>query len=265
MVRIGVLGPLEATRGGEALELGGPKSQAVLVVLAHHLDDVVRVDTISEALWGDRPPRSARNAIQVKVSQLRSALGSGCEVRATATGYTLCSEGVALDAAEFARLVGVAEGSVEADPSAAVDAGSAALALWRGAPMAEELELEPLRGQVVALHELRVRAQLVVLEARLRLGQHRACCVDAEQLAEEYPYREDIRALHMRALYRSGRQTESLAVYRRTRELLVEELGIEPGPELAALHRQILDQDPVLDAAPSRAVCRMRPWWMPRS
>ena len=247
MVHIGVLGLLEATRGAEPLELGGPKSQAVLVVFAHHLDDVVRVDTLSDAMWGDRPPKSARNAIQVKVSQLRTALGPGCEIRATATGYTLCSQGVTVDAAEFERLVGVAEGSVESDPSAAVAAGRTALALWRGTPMAEELDIESLRGQVVVLRELRVRAQLVVLDARLRLGQHRACCVDAEQLAEEHPYREDIRALHMLALYRSGRQTESLAVYRRTRELLVEELGIDPGPELNALHRQILDQDPALD------------------
>ena len=245
---ISVLGLLEATRGGEPLELGGPKSQTVLVALAHHLDDVVRVDALSEAMWGDRPPKSARNAIQVKVSQLRSALGPGCEVRATATGYTLCSEGVTVDAAEFERLVGEAEGSVEADPSAAVDTGRAALALWRGTPMAEELDIESLRGQVVVLHELRVRAQLVVLDARLRLGQHRECCADAELLAEEHPFREDIRALHMLALYRSGRQTESLAVYRQTRELLVEELGVDPGPELSALHRQILDQDPALDA-----------------
>lgn len=252
-MNIGVLGLLDATRAGEPVELGGPKSQAVLLALAHNLDDVVRVDTISEVLWGDRPPKSARNAIQVKVSQLRSALGPGCEVRATAMGYTLCSEGVTVDAAEFERLVGVAEGSVEADPSAAVDAGRAALALWRGAPMAEELELEPLRAQVVVLKELRVHAQMLVLDAHLRLGQHRECCVDAGKLAEEHPYREDIRAIHMRALYRSGRQTESLAVYRRTRELLVEELGIDPGPELSALHRQILDQDPALDAPSVRA------------
>jgi hypothetical protein len=94
---------------------------------------------------------------------------------------------------------------------------------------------------------------MLVLDARLRLGQHRECCVDAEQLAEEHPYREDIRAIHMRALYRSGRQTESLAVYRRTRKLLVEELGIDPGPELSALHRQILDQDPARDAPGVRA------------
>ncbi|MFN3258915.1 MAG: BTAD domain-containing putative transcriptional regulator [Ilumatobacter sp.] len=253
VVKIGVLGVLTATRGGEPLELGGPKSQAVLLALAHNLDDVVRVDTISEILWGDRPPKSARNAIQVKVSQLRSALGPGCEIRTAATGYTLCSDGVTVDAAEFERLVGVAEGTVEADPSAAAEASRAALALWRGAPMAEELELEPLRGQIVGLKELRVRAQVLVLDARLRLGQHRECCAGAELLAEEHPYREDIRALHMLALYRSSRQTESLAVYRQTRQLLVEELGIDPGPELSALHRQILDQDPALDAPSARA------------
>ncbi len=114
-------------------------------------------------------------------------------------------------------------------------------------PVAAELDIRTLDGRLAALREMRIGAKSNRLDARLRLGQHGKCCAEAEALADENPYREDIRAVHLLALYRSGRQTEALAAFRRTRDLLVDELGVEPGPELQSLHRRILDQDEDLD------------------
>lgn len=254
-MRVGVLGTLVVVRDGEPVEVGGPKPRTVLVTLVHHLDEVVPVDTLVEALWGDEPPASRRNAIQVNISLLRRALGPSVLLRTAPAGYLLASAGVDSDVVEFERLArSAADAGATDDPRAVVAAASSALDLWRGRPVGEELDIGPIRGRVAALHELRTRTRTLLLAARLQLGEHRDCCADAEALVREHPFREDVRALHLLALYRSGRQTEALAAYRETRELLVEELGVEPGPELRLLHRRILEQDAALDLPRSPAV-----------
>ncbi len=250
-VRIGLLGPLVVTNNGVSVDVGGPKAQAVLVTLAHHLDEIVRIDTLFGALWGDEPPQSARNVIQVRVSGLRRALGPSLEYRPESAGYVLESTHIAVDAVEFEQLVESAEQLLDDDPAGALRLIDDAVKLWRGDPVAAELDIRPLDSRLAALREMRIRAQSMRLDARLRLGQHGACCADAEALADEHPYREDIRALHLLALYRSGRQTEALAAFRRTRDLLVDELGVDPGPNLQTLHRQILEQDEDLDPSPA--------------
>ena len=249
-MRIGLLGPLVVTSNGTSVDIGGPKAWAVLVTLAHHLDEIVRIDSLIDAVWGDDPPQSARNVIQVRVSGLRQALGQSIEFRPESAGYLLESAGITVDAVEFEQLVESAEELLDDDPAGAVRLFDEALKLWRGDPGAAELDIRPLDGRLAALREMRIGARSLRLDARLRLGQHGACCAEAEALADEHPYREDIRALHLLALYRSGRQTEALAAFRRTRDLLVGELGVEPGPELQSLHRQILDQDEALDLSP---------------
>ncbi len=225
----------------------GPRAQAILVTLAHRLDEVVSVDTMSAALWPDDPPKSARNVVQVQVSGLRRALGPSVDLQTQGTGYLLASTNLTVDVAEFEQLAHTATELLASNPAAAAEAAAAATALWRGPPAAEELDLAPIRGHLEHLTELRLRMLVTSLDARLQLGEHQSCCDDAALLADEHPFREDIRALHLLAAYRSGRQTEALAAYRRTRDLLVEEFGVEPGADLRSLQRQILEQDPRLD------------------
>lgn len=249
-IRIGVLGSLVVHRDGIPVSVGGPRPQSVLVTLVHRLDEIVRVDTLADAVWGDRPPKSARNALQVHISRLRRALGPSFDLQTSEHGYTLRSDSVECDVAEFERQAATAAALADSDPVACMSAAQAALDLWRGDPVAEDLGIEVVSGRLVELGELRIALRTMLLEARLALGQHRECCADAEAFADEHPFREEIRALQLVALYRSGRQTEALAAYRRTRHRLVEELGVEPGPELRSLHRRILEQDELLDLAP---------------
>lgn len=244
---IDVLGPLAVSIDGKPIDSGGPRSRAILVTLVHHLDEVVSVDTLSEALWRDEPPKTARNVVQVQVSGLRRSLGPSVDLETRGTGYALSSAGISVDVAEFVQLSRSAEKLLDSNPVAAAEAAIRASAMWRGTPAAQELDLAPVRVGLQALAELRLRTVATLLDARLRSGHHQTCCADAASLADQHPFREDFRALHLLALYRSGRQAEALAAYRRTRELLVDELGIEPGPGLRLLQRQILEQDPALD------------------
>lgn len=248
---IGVLGTLVVRRNGSVVEVTSPRMRTVLVTLAHRVGEIVRLDELFDALWGDDPPASARNVVQVQVSHLRRMLGPAFDLRTEASGYRLISEAIEVDVDVFERLAAAADDLLASDPSACVDVAQTALDLWRGEPAASTIDIGPVQGHVVALHDLRTHVRSVQIQARLQSGEHRECCADAAQLADEHPYREDIRELHLLALYRSGRQTEALATYRRTRELLVEELGIEPGPSLRELQRLILVQDPSLDPAGS--------------
>jgi DNA-binding SARP family transcriptional activator len=250
-IGIGVLGPLVVRRGDDSVSVGGLRPQAILVTLAHHLDTTVRVDTLIEAVWGEHPPKSARNAIQVHISRLRSALGPSFELQTSEHGYRLSAAHVECDVAEFEHRVAAALELAERDPGSFVTMAREALSLWRGDPVADDLGIDVVSGRLVELRDARVRLQTMLLDAQLKLGQHEQCCADAEALAADHPFREDIRCLQLLALYRSGRQSEALAAYRRARRLLVEELGVEPGPELRSLHRQILEQDEQLLGHPT--------------
>ena len=252
IVRIDLLGPLRVTFDDVAIDVGGPKVQALLVTLAHHLGEIVGLDTLFEALWGADPPKSARNVIQVRASGLRQLLEPSFDLRFTTAGYELDPAQISIDVSDFEDLVGSAERCLDVDPTAAVDLIDQALALWRGEPIAHVLDIRPLEGHLATLRDLLVRAQTMRLGAQLALGEHDQCAADAEALAGEHPYREDIRGIQMRALYCAGRQAAALGVFRRTRDLLIEELGIEPGPQLQTLQRQILNQDECLDPTTKR-------------
>lgn len=250
-----VLGPLQVQVDGGSIDVGGPKARALLATLAHHLGDVVRLDTLIEALWDDNAPRSARNVIQVRLSGLRKMLEPAAKFTTTPSGYALQPDGVTVDSVDFERLAKAAIDHLDTDPSSALQLADEALAMWRGEPVGIELDIRPLEGLLGGLDELRTRIQLARLDALLELGQHVECCAEADNLADRHPYREDFRERQMLALYRSGRQAEALAAYRQARNVLVDELGVEPGPRLQALHRQILEQATALDvadAAPTR-------------
>jgi predicted ATPase/DNA-binding SARP family transcriptional activator len=230
------------------LPLGAPKQRALLAALLLRGNEVVARETLVDLLWGADPPRSAVQSLQVYVHGLRQALGAD-RIETHGTSYRLTLEPDELDVARFGRLV--AEGSRALDAGQAADASehlTAALALWRGAALAD-LGGEPVAAsEAPQLEERRLRARELLNDAELALGRHEALVPELEQLIAAEPYRERFRAQHVLSLYRAGRQKEALEAYRAARDALVEELGVDPSPELQELERAILRQDPSLAA-----------------
>ncbi len=241
-----LLGPLSVSSDGEPIALGGQKRRALLAVLLLEANQVVSSDRLIDALWGEDPPETARNTIQVYISQLRKLLPDGA-LETAPPGYRLVIEADSVDLFEFMRLSEKGRTALgAADAAGAADALRAALALWRGAPLAD-LPWEPFaQAEIVRLEELRLAALEDRIEADLALGRHGQLVIELERLVAEQPFRERLRAQLMLALYRSGRQTDALAVYQRARRTLVDELGIEPSESLRQLERAILDHDPAL-------------------
>lgn len=246
-----LLGPLIVEAGGAQATLGGRQRRAVLALLVLAEGRVVSVDALIEALWGERPPATAANTVQVHVSALRKALATLGDERETivrdGAGYRLALPSDSLDHVRFAELS--AEGE---ELLAHGDAGRArsvfveALALWRG-PALADFEYDPwAQPEASRLEEGRLACLEGRIEAELASGRDSELVGELEMLSARHPQRERFTAELMLALYRSGRQAEALEVYQRARQRLVEELGIEPGPELQTLNRQILNQDAAL-------------------
>jgi predicted ATPase/DNA-binding SARP family transcriptional activator len=242
-----LLGPLSVSSDGEPIALGGQKRRALLAVLLLEANQVVSSDRLIDALWGEDPPETARNTIQVYISQLRKLLPDGA-LETAPPGYRLVIEADSVDLFEFMRLSEKGRTALgAADAAGAADALRAALALWRGAPLAD-LPWEPFaQAEIVRLEELRLAALEDRIEADLALGRHGQLVIELERLVAEQPFRERLRTQLMLALYRSGRQTDALAVYQRARRTLVDELGIEPSESLRQLERAILAHDPALN------------------
>ncbi|WP_214316677.1 BTAD domain-containing putative transcriptional regulator [Nonomuraea sediminis] len=255
-MRFGVLGPLEVwTAGGERVTIPGLKVRALLADLLVHAGRPVSVDRLVDDLWGQDVPGNPSAAVQVRVSQLRKALedaepGARDLVVSRSPGYLLQVEPDAVDAGRFAALVARAEAAGDTRTAAALLAD--ALSLWRGPAFADFADEEFTQATVVRLEEQRLSALEQHVEARLELGEHGALVGELGDLVAGHPLRERLRAVHLKALYRSGRQSEALASYGELRERLADELGLDPGPELAALHQAILEQDPALNPARER-------------
>ena len=230
-----VLGPLEALEEGRSIPLPGPKARAVLALLLLDANRVVPLDRLVDGLWEEAPPETATKTLQVYVSQLRKALGPE-RIQTHARGYSVATGPDELDAARFERLAG--EGRFEE-----------ALALWRGPALADFREERFARDAAARLEELRLGVEEGRIEAALSAGRDAQVVADLERLVAAHPLRERLRGQLMLALYRSGRQSEALEVFRRTRAELVDALGVEPGPELQELHRAILAQSPELATA----------------
>lgn len=241
-----VLGPVTVLIEGRPVDVGGPKPTLLLALLVGRAGAVVSWEALIDGLWGEDPPLTARKAVQVHVSNLRRALGDGFPLRTSSGGYLLDADQVAIDAIEFERTVDAASRAMEHDPAAVATELRGALAWWSGPAYAGLGDCDALTPTIARLTELRLHAQSLLYEARLRLGQHVEIVGDLDALTTDHPYREDLRRLQMLALYRSGRQTEALRVYSRTRALLADELGIEPSVDLRELHGKILDQSPEL-------------------
>ncbi|MQS13817.1 AfsR family transcriptional regulator [Streptomyces kaniharaensis] len=260
-LRFQVLGPVQAWLDGRPLALGSPQQQAVLTALLLHAGRPVTTQDLVDGLWGDRPPTQAVAALRTYVSRLRAVIEPRRETRApaellvsVADGYALRIPGDALDVTVFENL------SAEATTArAAGDLHEAhrllvrALGLFSGRPLTG-IPGPYADAQRLRLAERQVAASEDMCAAALDIGLHAEVVGELNSLTAEHPLRERLRELLMLALYRCGRQAESLGVYTDTRKLLIDELGVEPGAGLSAMHSRILaaDQTLTLPAAPVR-------------
>lgn len=227
--------------------------QAVLLgALALRLGRVVSFEILTQALWGEDPPASARNALHVHVSGLRRLIGHG-SLQSDPEGYRLPAGSTTVDATAFRQALDRAEALAEArDWVAANRAYRSALALWQGSALGG-LDGEWASTQRRALHRQRDAAWRGRFRTDLELGHHVSVVDEIQALALEEPYDEDLIALHMLATYRCGNVAEALAVFQDARRRLVDDLGVEPGVALAALHGSMLRRDRALDLDPGSA------------
>jgi YVTN family beta-propeller protein len=244
-----ILGPFEVVEQQRLVVLGGPKQRALLAILLLRRGEVVSSDRVIDQLWGERPPATAAKTLQGYVSHLRKALGD--EVLLTrGGGYRLAVAPGQVDAERFEALVADARHALaDGDAAGARELLGSALALWRGETLAD-LAYEPFaQGVIARLEEVRLAALEDRIDADLTLGQHRGVVGELEALVGLHPHRERLLGQLMLALYRSGRHADALDVYRRGRQALADELGLEPGAELRALEQRILTHDPALNPA----------------
>jgi DNA-binding SARP family transcriptional activator len=253
-MRFRVLGSVQAWTNGRSLPLGGPRQVSLLAFLLVYANRPVSRDALIDAVWGSERS-GADKRLQMAIARLRKALepqdNAGGPVLATVCGgYLLSVPPGELDAEVFAE--GVREGRRALEAGEAGQAAGLleqALGLWRGSPLAEAAFEDFAQGEIRRLEELRWAALEVRVEAELALGRHTELVGELEGLLAEQPGRERVAGQLMLALYRCGRQTDALEVYRRHRAHLAEELGLEPAPALRALEVEILEQAPSLDVS----------------
>ena len=245
MLEYRILGPLEVADGEEPIALGGRNQRALLTLLLLRPNEAVSIERLVDALWGDHAPRTATTSLQNAVSQLRKLLGPGV-LHTRSSGYVLELDEGQLDLARFERLVRDAR---TAEPALRAALLRDALELWRG-PALADCELEDFaQPEIHRLEDTRLAALEERLAADLELGRHAELVGELHSLVRRHPLRERLRGQLMLALYRAGRQAEALSAYHEARRTLIEELGLEPGPELQALYGSILRQERALTPA----------------
>ncbi|WP_194116899.1 BTAD domain-containing putative transcriptional regulator [Streptomyces otsuchiensis] len=247
-----ILGPLRVQHGGADLSVSGTCQRAVLGSLLLRDNEAMATSALLKAIWGADPPRTARKMIQNAVSGLRNLLSvdTGPDTPLLLThppGYLLHTAPDRIDRRCFDDLVSRGRAQLrEGEPEAAARSLREALALWRGDPLADLVELGYDWPEATVLKESRKAAVEDLFEAQLACGLHHQVMGDLALAATAEPLRERLCGLIMLAAYRSGRQGEALAAYRTLRTRLVAELGVEPGEELKSLEYGILNQDPRL-------------------
>ncbi|MET7327138.1 BTAD domain-containing putative transcriptional regulator [Nonomuraea sp. NPDC005650] len=263
-LRFALLGPVRGWRGATELDLGSPQQRALLAFLLLREGEAASIDEIIDALWGERPPESARAVVRTYVCRLRRIVSSGADddqvIRSSGCGYVISAGAVSVDWHSFREHVGEAQ-AARARGNVAEAAGllRSALHLWQGMP------LGGARGDYVDRERTRlVQRRVAALEERLsfdlELGRHAEASEELAAAVAAEPMRERLRELQLIALYRSGRQAEALSAYDEVRRLLAVELGIDPGAGLRELHQRILRADPGLaPPRPAPAVAAERP------
>jgi DNA-binding SARP family transcriptional activator len=255
VLTVHVLGPVEVRRNGEPVDLGGPQQRAVVAHLALEAGRVVSVERLIDRLWGDRPPRTPLGTLQSYVSRLRRVLepareagGAPSVLVSEAPGYVLRVDPSAVDVHRFTALVADARGAAAASPARAVALFDEALEVWRGPAFAGVGPDDQVRPIVVRLDEERAAAVEDRFDVLLALGRHVEIVPALQAQIDEHPMRERLWGQLALALYRSSRQADALRALGRARSTLLEELGLDPGPELRELESRILAHDPGLVA-----------------
>jgi len=262
-VHFGVLGAVAAWTGdGRKVEVRESKVRALLAVLLLSPGRPVPADQLIDDLWGADLPVHPVGALQGKVSRLRQALeagepGSGALIAFRTSGYLLQVGDDALDEGRFAALVERAGAAEDLRDRAGLLAE--ALGLWRGPALADFAD-EPFAQPTIArLEDQRLTALEEQAEVRLALGEHTLLAGELGELVARHPLRERLRAAHMTALYRSGRQADAVGSYNELRAKLADDLGLDPEPSLAALYQAMLEQSPALQAVPAPPTLATRP------
>ncbi|MFJ9241986.1 BTAD domain-containing putative transcriptional regulator [Streptomyces sp. NPDC101776] len=262
-VRFSVLGPLSVTDGGAgALPLGPLKQRVLLAMLLCRPNSMVSVEALTDALWDDGPPRTARKNIQVHVWALRKLLEGACArgrlVRG-AGGYLLSVDEEELDSLRFRRLAAAGrEAADRGELPLAARLSNQALTLWSGPALPELRCSRSLSDEAGHLDREYLQVYEDWAEAELWLGNARAVAGTIRELTALHPHRERLRAAHMNTLFRLGRQTEAFAVYDEYRQLLAGEFGLGPSPVLEAQYRSMLTGGKNLISRPGR-VARSAP------
>jgi DNA-binding SARP family transcriptional activator/tetratricopeptide (TPR) repeat protein len=256
-VRVRLLGPVDVIVAGTPKAVSGLRRRAVLATLALQPGHIVTTDRLIDIVWGDDPPATAVNTLQRHISYLRAVFGARSAIVARSPGYLLdtgvsretpeCT-GEATDVEVVRRLL---RQSGQADPAERVSMLRAAAALWRGPALADVTGVPWLDQQAAQLAELQLDVVRALVDARLAIGEHAQILEELAALAREQPLDERIHAQLMLAQYRAGRQADALATFRRLRQTLDEELGVEPGQPVRELQAAILRQDASIDALPS--------------
>jgi DNA-binding SARP family transcriptional activator/tetratricopeptide (TPR) repeat protein len=249
-----ILGPVEVWHAGRPLHLGPAKQRTLMAKLLQHPNQVVSAGHLIEAMWGETAPKTAPAILHTYVYRLRRALQSAVDGRTgeellitQPPGYLLRVRKGQLDLERFESLVAAAaRATVRGDHPTAARLLRSALSLWRGEPFANVAWEGLRRSETIRLEERRLEALEMRIDADLRLGRHGDLTGELAALVAEHPLRERLQGQLMVALYRSGRQAEALACYRQLRQMLVDELGLEPGTDLQKLQRAILVADPSL-------------------
>jgi DNA-binding SARP family transcriptional activator len=259
-----ILGPLDVVADERRQPLGGAKQYDLLSLLVLRAGQVVGTERLLDELWAGNPPKGAPVTLRSHLSRLRRSLeqAAGRPVILTrARGYLLDAGTEEIDAERFEQILGHGRAALaEGRPDRASELLSLALGLWRGPVLEGAPELDVVRAERARLEALRFVALEARIEADLALGRHAALIGELDALLAEHPLRESLHGQRMLALYRSGRQAEALAAFRDARELLAEELGIEPSNTLRQLHEAILRQLPELDRTlPAQAMTCLDP------
>jgi DNA-binding SARP family transcriptional activator len=249
-LEIRLLGTLDVRVDGRSTGTGGTKRDALLTLLALRRGRPVSIDALVDELWGECVPVSPRNAVQHHIARLRATLGAESIV-GSRNGYALV--GATIDAVVFEQQLVEARVALRGrDPRTAAELAAGALALWRGPALQSLPDTDRLRAEAERLESLRIDALEEQFEAALALGEHREIVSEIQRAIQESPFRERLWRQAMLALYRSGRAADALDVYSSARRVLVEQLGLEPGPELRQTQEAILAHDPTI-AVPAPA------------
>ena len=265
---LAILGPLLVHDGETQVDVPRGRLRVLLATLLLHARNPVAADTLAEFVWDGAPPPSALVTLRSHVQRLRRVLGprAGARLVTRNPGYLLQAGEDEIDVLRFRGLCRDGRAALREGAWARTDGLlGEALALWRGAPLADVPSELLLREEVPGLEELRLQAEEWRAEAALRLGRHDDLIEGLQSLAAQHPLRERFHAQLMLALYRCGRQADALAAYRHARHMLIDEVGAEPGPELRQLHQQVLSADPALTAPePAPPTRSAAPLFIPR-